>query len=122
MAFENDVRKCVANRLKRGKIDVFIQQEGTVGEGVLPVLNLPLAKAYAEAFDRMKQELGLNDEVTLELLAAQRDVIGVGGSEEMPDALKEELLSAVGDAVDRLDAMRVREGAAPHGGHLAGAG
>lgn len=112
MAFENDVRKCVAGRLKRGKIEVFVQQEGVAGAGALPVVNLPLARAYHDAFLRMKEELGLHDPVTLSLIAAQRDVLGAGGSEELAESLHLELLAAVGKAVDSLDAMRLREGVA----------
>lgn len=112
MAFENEVRKCVAGRLKRGKIEVFIQQEGGGGPGALPVLNVPLARAYHEAFVRMKEELGLDDPVSLTLIASQRDVLGAGESEELIESLREELLAAVGKAVDSLEAMRLREGAA----------
>ena len=59
MAFENDVRKCVGSRLKRGKIEVFVQQEGSVGREVLPAVNLPVARAYYEAFSRLKGNSGL---------------------------------------------------------------
>jgi len=112
MAFENEVRKSVAGRLKRGKIEVFVQQEGVVGAGALPVLNLPLARAYHEALLRMKEELGLPDPVTLSMVASQRDVLVAGESEELAETLREELLTAVTGAVDSLEAMRLKEGAA----------
>ncbi|HEX8960848.1 MAG TPA: YicC/YloC family endoribonuclease [Geobacteraceae bacterium] len=112
MAFENDVRKCVAGRLKRGKIEVFVQQEGGVGSGAMPVLNVPLAKAYHGAFARMREELGLSDPVTLALIAAQRDVLGAGENEELSESLRDELLTAVNGAVEGLEAMRLREGRA----------
>lgn len=111
MAFENDVRKCVGGRLKRGKIEVFIQQEGVAGLGTLPALNIPLARAYQEAFLKMKDELGLDEPVTLGLIASQRDVLSAGEGEEMPETIREELLAAVASAVESLDAMRLREGA-----------
>src|SRR5512144_158103 len=65
MQFENEVRKCVAGRLKRGKIEVFIQLEGVAGGGSLPVVNLQLAKAYHDAFLKLKEALGLHEPVTL---------------------------------------------------------
>ncbi|HEY6872623.1 MAG TPA: YicC/YloC family endoribonuclease [Geobacteraceae bacterium] len=111
MAFENEVRKCVAGRLKRGKIEVFVQLEGGAGPGALPVLNVPLARAYHGVFVRIKEELGLADPVTLALIASQRDVLAAGESEELSELLREELLSAVAGAVESLDAMRLREGA-----------
>lgn len=112
MMFENEVRKSVANRLKRGKIEVFVQQDVSAGPGTLPVLNLPLARVYYEAFHQLKEELGLHDPVTLSLIASQRDVLGTGSGEEQAESLSEELLAVVGAAVDSLDAMRMREGAA----------
>jgi uncharacterized protein (TIGR00255 family) len=112
MPFENEVRKCVAGRLKRGKIEVFVQQEEVSGGSALPVLNLHLARAYHELFTRMKESLGLHEPVTLALLSSQKDVLGLGESEAAVESLQEELFAAVRGAVDNLDAMRWREGVA----------
>lgn len=112
MPFENEVRKLVSGRLKRGKIEVFVQQEGVAGVSFLPMLDLQLARVYLEAFMKMKEALGLHEPVTLSLIAAQKDVLKLGESESATEALHEELLAAAGDAVDNLDAMRLREGAA----------
>jgi uncharacterized protein (TIGR00255 family) len=112
MPFENEVRKCVAGRLKRGKIEVFVQQEGTAALSSRPVLNLELAAAYHEAFVKLKEALGLHEQVTLSLIAAQKDVFGSGERESGSDDLQQELLAVVSDAVESLDAMRLREGVA----------
>jgi len=105
MPFENDVRKCVAGRLKRGKIEVFVQQEGGVAAGARPVANLELAAAYHEAFLKMRTALGLHEPVTLSLIAAQKDVLGMGEREGGTDGLLEELLAAVSGAVDSIDVI-----------------
>jgi uncharacterized protein (TIGR00255 family) len=112
MAYENEVRKCVAGRLKRGKIDVFVQQEGVAATESLPTVNLLLAKAYHDAFVKMKEALGLGEPVSLALLASQRDVLTMGGAEDPGESLHEMLFEAVEGAVDTIDAMRVREGEA----------
>jgi len=112
MAHENEVRKTVAGRLKRGKIDVFVQQEGVAAVESLPTVNLPLAKAYHDAFMKMKEALGLADPVSLALLASQRDVLTTGGAADQDESLHGLLLEAVGGAIDTIDAMRVREGEA----------
>jgi uncharacterized protein (TIGR00255 family) len=112
MPFENEVRKCVAGRLKRGKIEVFIQMEGVAGAGALPEVDLQLAKAYYDAFVKMKEALGLHEPVTLSLIAAQKSVLILGESEETTEAFQGELFAAVRSAVDNLDAMRLREGVA----------
>lgn len=112
MAFENEVRKCAASRLKRGKIEIFVQQEGVAGQDSLPRPNIPLARAYYEAFVRIKEELGVDEPVSLALVASQRDVLGAGESEEMAESLREQLLAAVQGAAEGLDAMRLKEGSA----------
>ena len=111
LAFENEVRKTVGDRLKRGKIDVFVQREEVAGATNLPMVNLPLAKAYRDTFDQLREELGLFSEpVTLQLILSQRDVLAARNEEGDEELLREELGRAVRGAVDALEAMRRREG------------
>jgi len=112
LPFENDIKKAVSQRLKRGKIEVFVQREESVAGAAGPAVNLPLARSYYRAFSSIREALGLAEEVSLALIAAQKDVIGVGESVAAPESVPEELLTAVQRAVDSLDAMRSREGEA----------
>lgn len=112
LALENDVRRLVTTRLKRGKIEVFVKQESFVGAASMPVLNIPLAKAYHKAFMSLKEALGLGEPISLSLLAAQRDVLVIGDEESAPETWLPELTAAANQAVDGLEAMRMREGEA----------
>lgn len=112
IAFETDVRKLVGNRLKRGKIDVFVQREEHGAVTAQPQVNLPLARAYRDAFGQLRSELGLPDQVTLQLILAQRDVLVAGEVGEDEELLREEVLRTVGAALDALETMRAREGEA----------
>lgn len=112
LAFENDVRKAVGDRLKRGKIEVFVQREEGVGGRNQPSVNLPLARAYRDAFEQMRAELGLADPVTLPLLLSQRDVLAAREEGADEEVLRGELLQAVRGAVEAMEAMRAREGEA----------
>ncbi|AAR35615.1 YicC family protein [Geobacter sulfurreducens] len=112
LAFENDVRKAVGDRLKRGKIEVFVQREEAVGGENLPNVNVPLAKAYRDAFEQLKRELDLADPVTLPLILSQRDVLSAREEDGNEDALRGELLGAVRGAVEAMETMRLREGEA----------
>ena len=112
LALENIVRKTVAERIKRGKIEVYIQQEGVAAAGGLPTVNIPLAKAYYEAFSRMKEALGLYDPVPLALIAAQKDLLVTQENGVTGEDLHDTLIDAVRGAVENLDAMRSREGGA----------
>lgn len=112
LAFENDVRKTVGDRLKRGKIEVFVQREEAVGGENLPSVNVPLAKSYRDAFEQLKRELDLADPVTLPLILSQRDVLSAREEDGNEDALRGELLGSVRGAVEAMEAMRLREGEA----------
>ena len=111
MQFENDLKKRVAQRLNRGKIDVFIQVEGAGALGV-PTANLPLARGYYRAFSAIREALGLSDEVSLALVAAQRDVITVAAEAEATvEEIPPELIAALEEGLRRVDEMRLFEGA-----------
>jgi uncharacterized protein (TIGR00255 family) len=111
MQFENDIKKRVAERLSRGKIDVFIQVEGAPGSLGVPTANLPLARGYYRAFSAIREALGLEDEVGLALVASQRDVITVAAEAEVAtEEIPAELLAALEEGLTRVDEMRSFEG------------
>ncbi|GFO55510.1 hypothetical protein GMSM_25170 [Geomonas sp. Red276] len=110
MQFENELKKRVAERLSRGKIEVFIQVEGGTSLG-MPTANLPLARAYYKAFGSIREALGMAEEVKLALIAGQRDVITVASESDAElTEIPEELTAAMSDALGRVDAMRTFEG------------
>lgn len=112
MPFENEIKKTVGKRLKRGKIDLFINQETSCGGSTVPMMNQPLAKAYMAVFDQMRSEFGLSGEVPLSLLAAQRDVVVLQESEVSEASLRQCLEVALGSAIDAIEKMRAVEGEA----------
>jgi len=112
LAFENDVRKAVGDRLKRGKIEVFVQREEAAGGQHRPLVNVALARAYREAFDHLRTELGIYDPVTLPLILSQKDVLAAQEENSDEDALRTELLQGVRGAVEAMETMRMREGEA----------
>ena len=110
MQFENEIKKKVAERLVRGKIDVFIQVENALALGV-PTPNLPLARGYLKAFNTIREALGLQGEPDLAFIASQRDVISVAAEAEASlEEMPAELLAALEEALRRVDEMRLFEG------------
>lgn len=110
LAFENEVRRRVGQVLRRGKIDVFVNFGQAEESSVTPALNRPLALAYRDLFTHMRNELGLFGEVSVELIAMQKDVIQMRETESSPDALQELLLDAVEQALAQVVVMRRNEG------------
>ncbi|HJV35126.1 YicC/YloC family endoribonuclease [Geomonas sp.] len=110
MQFENEIKKRTAELLVRGKIDVFIQVEGGITLG-MPTANLPLARGYHRALNSIREALGIGEEVSIGLIASQRDVITVAAETEVAlEEIPEELISALSDALNKVDEMRRFEG------------
>jgi uncharacterized protein (TIGR00255 family) len=112
LPFENELRKLINKKLKRGKIDLYIQTDFTGAFGQKPVLNKSLAEAYMNLFADLSQHCNLQPDVPVELVANQRDVITV--QEQLPD--DEEAIrlirAAVESGLERIVSMRQAEGEA----------
>jgi uncharacterized protein (TIGR00255 family) len=112
LASELEIKKQVGERLKRGKIDVFVSQETAAGSSALPALNLPLAAAYMQVFESLAATFPVSGGVPLELLAAQRDVVLLQEGGVPEETLLKAVAAALASALDKLEKMRLTEGAA----------
>ena len=110
--FENELRKLIGKSLKRGKIDLFIQTDFAGQLGQQPVLNKPLADAYMQVFSDLSRHCSLSGDVSLNLIASQKDVVSV--QEQLPD--DEEAIRLIREAVqaglEKIVSMRQAEGEA----------
>jgi uncharacterized protein (TIGR00255 family) len=112
LPLEGEIKKIVSRRLKRGKIDIFINQEFAATAAAIPTLNQALAAAYVEVFERIRTSFPVDGGIPLSLLAAQRDLIVL--KEAVPDeeAVRSSLDAALEQALDNIEGMRVAEGEA----------
>jgi uncharacterized protein (TIGR00255 family) len=109
---EAEIKKRVGERLKRGKIDVFINQDFTSGPGSVPVLNQSLTAAYIDLFEKIRSEFPVTGDITLSLLVAQRDVITVKEVEFVENDVRLALDEALEQALDSVERMKSVEGEA----------
>jgi len=112
MPFEAEVKKQVATVLKRGKIDVFINQETSDELVAVPVVNPTVAQAYVDLFTQMQSQFGLSGDIPLELLTAQKDVLIFKETDVDEDDLRISLQQAVTEALAGMLKMRDAEGEA----------
>jgi len=110
MALEGEIRKRVGERLKRGRIDVYISLESLAGGDKVPVFNRPLAESYLRLFAEMERSYDLQGGVTLSLLAAQKDVISLQETDPAEEKVRRCLDEALDKALDALERMRMAEG------------
>lgn len=112
LALEGEIKKTVSRRLKRGKIDIFINQEFEAFATSIPTLNHPLASAYVELFERIRTSFPVDGGIPLSLLLAQRDVIVLKEAVPAEEAVRSCLETALDKALENIEGMRVAEGEA----------
>ncbi|MDY0190438.1 MAG: YicC/YloC family endoribonuclease [Desulfuromonas sp.] len=112
MFMESELKKQVAQRLTRGKIDLFVSRETAAQTQLIPVVNEALAGEYAKLFRNMSAQFNLGSEIPLSLLAAQKDVIQLREADIDEEAVRGSLTQALSLAVDAVEKMRAQEGAA----------
>lgn len=113
MGFEDEIKKAISKKVFRGKLDVFVNFESFSQEDVNISVNEPLAKSYTETLRKLKSDLQLEGDVTIEMVSKFPDVITVDkniSNENTENEIRECLMKAVEDATDAFVAMRKVEG------------
>jgi uncharacterized protein (TIGR00255 family) len=107
---EETVKKQVATRLERGRVDLWVQLDDRELRPLAARVDYELARTLAERLNELRERLNLAGAVTLDHLLA----LGVVGREEEPapdlSELKSGLDPLVREAVEVLVAMREAEG------------
>ncbi len=109
---EPRVQRAVQQRFARGHFEMTVQEKDLEGWNRTLKVDVPLARQYVEVLRALQQEMHLPGEVTLEMLANQRELISIEESEETLEEVWPELEPALAGALDALATMRCQEGAA----------
>jgi uncharacterized protein (TIGR00255 family) len=109
---EPRVQRAVQQRFARGHFEVSVQEKDLDGRTRTLKIDLALARQYVESLRTLQREMDLPGQVTLEMLAGQRELIAVEESEETLEEAWVELEPALAAALEALATMRCQEGAA----------
>src|SRR4030042_28437 len=112
LSLEAEVKKRIGEQFSRGRIEAIIRidMEGTAEGGSRFSLNLPLIRNYHALLSQMKKELGLEDEISLSVMAGFREAFVPLETLQEPGTLWEDLSPVLAEAIDMLKEMRQREG------------
>jgi uncharacterized protein (TIGR00255 family) len=103
--------RAIRERFARGRFDVTVIETTHEETPRRLRVNRALAREYLQTLRALKDEFGLPGEVTLEMLASQRDLFEVEGEEPgTGEAEWPELREALEGAMNALAAMRGDEG------------
>ena len=109
---EDAVKQAVKGAISRGKVDVFISVRSEGAEDVKITLNTAMVEGYLGAMHQMAKDYGIREDISVGLLSRMPDVFTVDKPEVDEEQLSADLLSVVGKALERFDAMRSAEGKA----------
>lgn len=110
LAFENDLRNLLKDRVGRGKTDVFVNYANHSEEQGAVWLNSARLGEYVKALRAEGEKYGLRDDLSVSGILRIPDVLETEESEEDDELLKALLLDAASRAADALDQMREKEG------------
>ena len=108
--FEAAMRTLLKDYIQRGKVDVFITYEDYTEDQVSLKYNSTLAAEYMKNFEKMAEQFGLEDDVTVSMLSRCPEVLTM---EQVPDDeehLWEILSEALKEAAVRFVESREIEG------------
>ncbi len=111
MAFEEPVKKIIQSRLKRGKVDVFINFKPSQSGSRIVKFDDGLANEYFSALRKVSEVCGVPFNGQATSVFAMPDVFKLEPVERSEDEVWNELLPSVEQAVENLCAMRLAEGA-----------
>ena len=111
-ALEASLQKLVKDRLARGAVDVAVRRASRTALGVVPQVDLALAREYRRAWGELARALDLPDSVTVKDLASQPNVIRMEEPQVGLEDAGKAAESALVMALEALGKMREKEGVA----------
>ena len=106
---EDEIRKAITSKIKRGKIDVFITYDNYSEEGKSIQINKEIAKVYIRSLKELAKEENINANIEVTEITRLPDVLAIKNNED-EDKIKQELTITVNSAIDKLIEMRKVEG------------
>ena len=106
---EEDIKKQISDKIKRGKIDVFVLFENNGKDGRNIKINKELAKVYIEKLKELASEEKISDNIEVIDISKFPDVLSMEIDEE-DDRIKEELIETTKNAVKKIEQMKNIEG------------
>jgi len=110
LEFEDLCRKLIANKIRRGRIDAFIQIESTDVRQKAPRISLELAQYYWSQLQEIHREIVPSEEPSLDHLLRVPHIYEMPEAVIDSEAIRELVSSAMSEALGQVLRMRALEG------------
>ena len=106
---EDTIKKEISEKIKRGKIDVFITFENNSQEGKNIKINKELAKLYINQLKELAQEEKISSNIEVIEIAKFPDILTIKVDEE-DEKIKQEIMQTTQEATSKIIEMKNIEG------------
>lgn len=106
---EETIKKEIAKKVRRGKIDVFVTFENNSLEGKEIKINTELAKAYIDELKKLAEKENILSDIQVTEISKYPDVLNIQSSQD-DEKITKEVLETITIATDNLVQMRETEG------------
>lgn len=106
---EEDVKKQISEKIKRGKVDVFITFENNSQEGKNIQINKEIAKMYINQLKELALEENISSNIEVTEITKFPDVLTIK-NEQDDDTIKNELIATTKEATEKIINMKSIEG------------
>jgi len=114
LEYEDAIRKAIRSSIKRGKVDVFVTVESTSPFEKDLIVDYQLLEKYIDVLQEINQKHNLDSTISLEHVLRLPDVITIVEKENAAQPLETIFLETCQEAVNKLIAMREKEGGLLH--------
>lgn len=106
---EEAVKKEISEKIKRGKVDVFITYENNSKEGKNITINKELARLYIEQLKELAEEEKISSNIEVMEIAKFPDILTIKADEE-DEKIKQEIIQVTTEATNKIVEMKAIEG------------
>jgi uncharacterized protein (TIGR00255 family) len=111
-AVEPALRKAVRARVLRGHVQLQVFFKRNAAAAGVAAINEPLLNSWLESFRNAAQRFGLDSQPDLNQALRIPGMMEAGAPQTPSESVEQEALNAAAEAIEELDAFRVREGQA----------
>ncbi|MDR5658330.1 YicC/YloC family endoribonuclease [Serpentinicella sp. ANB-PHB4] len=107
---EDQIRQLFKQKIKRGRVDVFINYDQVGEKDVRVTPNVLLAKEYLDALKVLEEELNIKNDICVSTFIKFPDILKIEDKVEDKDQVWKAFQNGLEDSLDKLILMRKEEG------------
>lgn len=110
--FEEEIKQQIKSKISRGRVEIYVQLDTIEGSDYSVVPNYGVIDQYHQAMLAIAKRYNLDERVRISDLTRYQDSLDIRANDLDQDLAEDVLMTALGDALKSLQAMRQKEGQA----------